>query len=129
MTGPLRLSTQETLLRVSPLAFAQALGFAYASGEIDRFVASRPPASLCWALAGNGALAFVLNMASFSANKSAGALTMTVCANVKQCLTVLLGITLFNVRIGVSNGLGIVVATAGAAWYSFVEIRGGGGSK
>jgi hypothetical protein len=48
---------------------------------------------------------------------------MTVCGNVKQCLTVLLGIVLFNVQIGLTNGAGMVVALAGAAWYSSLELR------
>ena len=125
MTGHLSLSPQETLLRLSPLAFAQALAFAFANGEVGHFMASYPPASLLWALVGNGALAFALNMVSFSANKCAGALTMTVCANVKQCLTVFLGTAAFGVRVGPANGLGIAVAMVGAAWYSFVEVCGG----
>jgi hypothetical protein len=82
------------------------------------------PLSLALVLAGNGFLAFMLNVSSFSANKFAGALTMTVCANVKQCLTVLLGIVLFGVRVGVLNGFGMVIALAGAACYSAVELAG-----
>jgi hypothetical protein len=74
-------------------------------------------------LAGNGLLAFLLNISSFSANKKTGALTMTVCGNVKQCITILLGVALFNVKVGVLNGMGMTIALAGAAWYSVVELR------
>lgn len=76
------------------------------------------------ALLGNGILAFVLNTASFSANKHTGALTMTVCGNVKQCLTVLLGIIVFGVKVGWLNGLGMLVTLSGAAWYSALELQG-----
>jgi hypothetical protein len=76
------------------------------------------------ALAGNGILAFILNIASFSANKNTGALTMTVCGNVKQCLTVLLGIVVFGVKVGWLNGMGMLITLSGAAWYSFLELRG-----
>lgn len=38
----------------------------------------------------NGAVAFGLNVVSFTANKKAGALTMDVAANVKQVLTIVL---------------------------------------
>ena len=75
------------------------------------------------ALLGNGMIAFLLNVSSFQANKLAGALTMTVCGNVKQCLTILLGIALFGVKVGFLNGIGIVIAVLGAAWYSCVELR------
>lgn len=71
----------------------------------------------------NGALAFVLNVSSFSANKNTGALTMTVCGNVKQCLTILLGILLFGVKVGVLNGAGMMITLAGAVWYSMIELK------
>ena len=64
----------------------------------------------------------MLNISSFSTNKYAGALTITVCANVKQCLTILLGIAAFGVKVGGLNGMGMAVALAGAAWYSVVEL-------
>ncbi|ERS98562.1 hypothetical protein HMPREF1624_05347 [Sporothrix schenckii ATCC 58251] len=150
MTGSLKLSPMETLLRLSPLAFFQALLIAWASGELSGAMAgaagaaaaaSSPagsaavvarvvaravgdsPVSMALALLGNGVLAFALNVSSFTANKAAGALTMTVCGNVKQCLTVLLGIVFFNVTIGFTNGVGMLVSLAGAAWYSFVELQ------
>ncbi len=153
MTGPLALSPLETLLRMSPLACAQALLAALLTGELsaatslitgsadDVGVGGGPAAlplvlpflplplprpSLALALVGNGALAFVLNVSSFATNRAAGALTMTVCGNVKQCLTVLLGVLLFGVRVGCTNGVGMIVALAGAAWYSAVEIAGNG---
>ncbi len=68
----------------------------------------------------------MLNVSSFSTNRAAGALTMTVSANVKQCLTILLGIAAFGLRVGFLNGLGMAVALAGAAWYSAVELRAKG---
>ena len=152
MTGSLKMSPLETLMRMSPLSFFQALFIAWISGELSgavdgaarsitaastvaRDVAVQAAAggqpggqetsllALALALLGNGVLAFALNVTSFTANKAAGALTMTVCGNVKQCLTVLLGIVFFNVTVGFTNGLGMVVSLAGAAWYSVVELR------
>ena len=85
------------------------------SGEV-----SLPPAIA--SLTGNGFLAFLLNISSFNTNKLAGALTMTVCGNLKQCLTVLLGIVLFNVVIGWLNGTGMFITMLGAAIYSKAEL-------
>lgn len=129
MTGALALSPLETLLRMSPLAFGQAVFCALISGELSAFRAANPQGPsqmMLLALAGNGLLAFLLNVSSFSTNKVAGALTMTVCGNIKQCLTVMLGIVLFGVKVGFLNGLGMAVALAGAAWYSMVELRSKG---
>lgn len=134
MTGPLSLSPLEFLFRMSPLAFIQSLIYAYLTGEISDFSLTAGPFSKfdlqtsssisrsVIVLAINGLLAFLLNISSFSTNKNAGALTMTVCGNVKQCLTILLGIMVFGVKVGLLNGLGMVGALAGAAWYGAVEL-------
>lgn len=126
MTGSLQLPAMEVLFRMCPLAAVQCLFYAAGSGEITRLGSATPTTvfttPLLIAIVGNAAMAFCLNLVSFQTNKVAGALTISVCGNVKQCLTILLGIVLFNVRVGVSNGLGMVVVTLGAAYYSKVEL-------
>jgi hypothetical protein len=49
-------------------------------------------------------------------------LTLSVCGNVKQILTVVLGIVLFDVVVRPMNAVGMFVALGGAAWYSKVEL-------
>jgi len=127
MTGSLALPPVEFLMRMSPLAALQALVCAAATGEIFAFWElitsgdiALPPALL--SLGGNGFLAFLLNISSFNTNKLAGALTMTVCGNLKQCLTVMLGIFLFNVTVDWLNGAGMGVTMIGAAIYSKAEL-------
>lgn len=127
LTGNLKLPALELLMRMSPLAAIQSVLYAYLTGELGHFVTfvsedSLTP-SLMIALIGNGVLAFVLNVTSFQTNKLAGALTLSVCGNLKQCLTILLGVVLFNVHVGLLNGAGMLVTLAGAAWYSKVELN------
>ncbi|KAF7545351.1 hypothetical protein G7046_g9584 [Stylonectria norvegica] len=119
MTGSLALPPVEFLMRMSPLAALQALACAAASGEVGGFHQlitsgdiALPPAFA--SLTGNGFLALLLNISSFNTNKLAGALTMTVCGNLKQCLTVALGIIIFNVSIDFLNGAGMGVTMLGA---------------
>jgi hypothetical protein len=127
MTGSLALPPVEFLMRMSPLAALQALACATATGEVGGFwelinsgEVSLPPAIA--SLTGNGFLALLLNISSFNTNKVAGALTMTVCGNLKQCLTVLLGIALFNVVVDWLNGAGMAVTMVGAGIYSKAEL-------
>ncbi|KAL2684791.1 hypothetical protein Neosp_005880 [[Neocosmospora] mangrovei] len=127
MTGSLALPPIEFLLRMSPLAALQALACATATGEVSGFHklitsgdVSLPPAFA--SLFGNGFLALLLNISSFNTNKLAGALTMTVCGNLKQCLTVALGIVIFDVTIDLLNGAGMAVTMLGAAIYSKAEL-------
>ena len=127
MTGNLKLPALELLFRMSPLAAAQSLVYALFAGELGGFFgwASQGNLTLNYssALAGNGVLALFLNIASLHTNKLAGALTMSICANLKQCLTVLLGIIVFDTKIGVVSGYGMIITLVGAAVYSKVELQ------
>lgn len=133
MTGSLKLSFWEILRRMSPMACVQSIIYAWLTGELAEFYKffteellspgyKWSPWQFFLIMAGNGALAFALNVSSFSTNKIAGALTMTVCANIKQCLTIILGSMLFEVDLSIMNMWGILVTVAGAAVYSFVEL-------
>lgn len=127
MTGTRKIPPLEFLLRMCPLAAIQSLLYAYFTGEGALFLVYVDEGHLTqyqiFALLSNAIIAFLLNISSFQTNKVAGALTMTVCGNVKQVLTVLLGIVMFNVKVGLWNGLGMVIALAGAAYYSKVELN------
>ena len=127
MTGNLKLHALELLFRMSPLAALQSLLFAIALGEFRGFYAwvleGNLTPSYRYALTGNGLIAFALNIASLHTNKLAGALTMTICANLKQCLTVILGIVMFNTKVSLWSGVGMVITLVGAAVYSKVELE------
>ncbi|KAI5247788.1 TPT-domain-containing protein [Aureobasidium subglaciale] len=126
LTGSLKLPALELLFRMCPLAAIQSLLWATATGEVSRFLTFAAQGNLTtgliFALLGNGFLAFLLNVTSFQTNKLAGALTLSVCGNVKQVLTVVLGIVVWDLVVRPMNALGMVVALAGAAWYSKVEL-------
>lgn len=127
MTGSLALSAMEVLLRMSPLATIQCVIYAFVTGEVDRFRIAYSAGEFSssyfgLALLANAVIAFALNMTSFQTNKVAGALTMTVCGNLKQVLTIGLGIVLFNVQVGMLNAVGTLVTIVGAVWYSKVEM-------
>lgn len=127
MTGNLKLHALELLFRMSPLAAAQSLFYALILGELRGFFTFVADGSFVpsytSALAGNGLIAFLLNIASLHTNKLAGALTMSICGNLKQCLTVVLGILLFDTKVGVWSGYGMVITLVGAAIYSKVELE------
>ena len=127
MTGSLALPALEILYRMSPLAAMQALLYSVLTGELSRFVQYAREGCLTkvriLGLLSNSLIAFFLNLSSFHTNKIAGALTMTVCGNLKQALTILLGILLFDVHVGVLSGTGMAITLGGAAFYSKVELN------
>lgn len=127
MTGRLRLGALELLLRMGPLAASQSLIYSVLTGEFSQFLAYVNAGNLgstqILAVGGNGALAFALNVASFQSNKLAGALSMTICGNMKQCITIILGALLWDVQINATNATGIALTLGGAAWYSAIQLR------
>ncbi|GAA5900993.1 hypothetical protein JCM8208_007584 [Rhodotorula glutinis] len=117
--GRLKLHPLDLLVRMSPLAFIQCVFFGWASGELDRvseYATTEMTRQKALALALNGAIAFGLNIVSFTANKRSGPLTMTV-------LTIVLAVLIFNVVLNPTNLLGISLTLAGGAWYAKVELQ------
>jgi hypothetical protein len=79
--GRLKLHPLDLLLRMSPLACMQTLIYAQLTGELDavrEFAAENMSTHMLFGLLTNGAVAFLLNVVSFTANKKTSALTMTV---------------------------------------------------
>ncbi|KAF5392905.1 hypothetical protein D9757_000849 [Collybiopsis confluens] len=120
----LHLNSLALLSLLSPLAFVQCIVLAYLTGELDRvrvYSQQEMSGTKFVALALNGCIAFGLNVVSFSANKKVGALGITVAANVKQVLTILCAVMMFNLTITAINSAGIVLTLLGGAWYARVE--------
>lgn len=123
----------ELLFRMSPLAALQSFCFAIFAGELPGFTQAishrattesrAAAASTLVFLLGNGLLAFFLNVSSFQTNKLAGALTISVCGNLKQALTLAIGIFVFgDFTVNLLNGAGIVLVLAGCALFSKTEL-------
>ncbi|KAI0826145.1 TPT-domain-containing protein [Irpex lacteus] len=121
----LEIHPLDLLTRMSPLAFVQCMIYSYLSGELDQLRTSElvggitVPCLLVLLL--NGGIAFGLNVVSLSANGKVGPLSMTVAANVKQVLTILFAVSMFNLTITPTNALGISVTIVGGAWYGWIE--------
>lgn len=115
-TGTLSLPTLELLYRIGPLAFVQSALAGWVSGELKglREEVLRKWWSEGWRgtgkglvlVAANAGTALALNIASFTTNRDAGALTMAVAANVKQVLAIVISVGLHEVRVGVVNVVG-----------------------
>ncbi|GHJ89458.1 hypothetical protein NliqN6_5860 [Naganishia liquefaciens] len=122
--GRLKLHPLDLLMRMSPLAFVQCVVYGLMSGElkrVQRYGALEMTRGKATALLLNGVIAFGLNIVSFTANKKAGPLTMTVAANCKQVLTIAIAVVMFNLSINFTNGIGIILTLIGGAWYGWLE--------
>ncbi|KAI9470054.1 MAG: triose-phosphate transporter family-domain-containing protein [Benjaminiella poitrasii] len=123
--GRLKLNPLDLLFRMSPLAFIQCLVYAHLTGElvsIQVFAKDNITVSLASGLLLNGLIAFALNIVSFTANKKTSALTMTVAGNVKQVLSIVLSVVIFDYVINLMNAFGILLTLVGGAWYGHLEL-------
>lgn len=107
-TAGLRLTALELLFRLSPLAILQGLAMAYLTGELNnlRIPSHDDRGTFITFVLTNAAMSFGLNIASFTANKKVGALSMNVSAMVKQVLSIVLSISFWNLRINSTNAIG-----------------------
>ncbi|ODN90217.1 hypothetical protein L198_06235 [Cryptococcus wingfieldii CBS 7118] len=124
--GRLKLHPLDLLMRMSPLAFIQCVLYAWHNGELEHvraYGATQMTRTKAVALLVNGVIACGLNIVSFTANKKAGALTMTVSANCKQVLTIALAVVLFGYTITPTNSIGILLTLVGGGWYGWVEFQ------
>jgi hypothetical protein len=142
----MQLHPLDLLTRMSPLAFVHCMIYAQLSGELGRvwkYCAHEATWDGVASLLVNGSIAFGLNVVSFTANKKAGALSMTVAgmflypnsrycesllelfleANVKQVLTIWLAVVLFDLTMTWNNVFGIFLTLIGGLVYAAVEYR------
>ena len=121
MVGPLKLHPMDALIKLCPLATAQCLFIAVLNGEIYALLNDPPSTVLVVSLFMNGFIAYLLNVASFTANKLNGPLTMTVAGNLKQVVTIVLSVVIFSAVITPVNGIGIVLTLFGGILYSWTD--------
>ncbi|KAG1903608.1 triose-phosphate transporter family-domain-containing protein [Suillus fuscotomentosus] len=122
----LQLHPLDLLTRMAPLAFIQCVFLAYFTGELSRVhtwsLYEMTPGN-AGLLGLNGFIAFGLNIVSFTANRAAGPLSMTVAANVKQVLSIFCAVVLFKLTITPTNALGILLTIAGGVWYAAIDYQ------
>lgn len=117
----IQITPSELLFWMSPLAFLQCISYAYGAGELAQIAQNDN-----WhvpLLLSNGLIAFALNYTSLTANKSFGALTMTVAANIKQVLVILVSIGYFELQVSALNAAGIAMTVLGGGLYALAEHR------
>lgn len=133
-------SSYEFLLHISPLAFLQSMMCAWLNGEIavlTKNIRQLPQnanvqytnmSRSFWfsilTVLGNGLLSFFLNVSSFETNRVAGALSIAVFANVKQCLTIALSKILFGESTTSVALVGLSTTMASGCVFSYFEIAG-----
>jgi len=64
-----------------------------------------------------------LNIASFYVNKVTSALTLTIVANVKQVVVIILAVLVFHTPVSFVNACGVALVILGSIWYSVIGYK------
>ena len=122
MVGPLKLHPMDALLKLCPLATIQCLFISMLNGELLGLINSPPSYEIVIHLLLNAFIAYLLNIASFTANKLNGPLSMTVAGNIKQVVTIVLSVIIFRAILDPINAIGIVITLFGGILYSWTDV-------
>lgn len=107
----------DSLAKIAPLATIQCAALAIFSGEASEISRIKWNAFILANLAVNASLAFGLNWISFAVNKETSALTLTVAGNVKQAVSVALGVVIFSTPLDILGLVGMSITLVGGLIY------------
>lgn len=133
MVGPLKLPPLEVIWRMALPSALQCMLYAAIFGELrglpDFFTSTDLDNggvefnySATLKLSINAFMAMCLNWVSFTANKKTSALTMTVAGNIKQALSIVLAIYIFDTNVSLTNLFGVIIALLGGGWYRYINL-------
>jgi hypothetical protein len=122
-----KLHPIDLLKELSPLASVVMFAFALCMGEVSQFFKQRAETGFTYQTYAmvlfTAICAFALNWTNMMANKFTSPLTMSVTANVKQIVLVVLSIFFFKVPVNIYNGSGISIALLGMCYYSYIKYQ------
>lgn len=125
LTGDLKLHPVDLIYKMAPLALVQLSLLSFLTGELDDIWANwnayhqSGVFHMCFI---SGVLSFSLNICSFMANKVTSPLTLSIAANIKQVLMILLSTVYFATPVSFVNGIGIIIVLIGGSRYSLVSV-------
>lgn len=127
LVGNFSMHPIDLLDKTTGYAFVQLLFFIWYLGEYDAIVENWD--NLVWdpfvltLVFGSALVAFLLNVTNFFTNQTTSPLILSVSGNIKQCVSILVGIVLFNEVIGFLNATGITITILGTILFNVVRLR------
>lgn len=127
LVGNWSLHPLDLLDKTTFWAFLQLLFFVYYLGEYDEIVANWEKivldSTVMILVFGSALVAFLLNVTNFFTNQTTSPLILSVSGNVKQCVSIIVGIILFNEVVGLLNATGISITILGTILFNVVRLR------
>jgi uncharacterized membrane protein len=124
LTGDLKLHPVDLILHQAPLSACWCLITMFTTGEWNTLIqnASELPSLSTWYII-TGIISFMLNITSFYANKVSSAVTLSVCANVKQIMVIVISMVINHEVLTTQKAMGIALVTIGGILYAYISNR------
>ena len=126
LSGTYELSSFDLLMRMSPISAIEMFLLSVQTKEPDRLLVSekyQPSALKISVIFFSGFIAYFLNLTNFLATNYTSPLTVTIVGCVKQVVTIILGVLIFDKTISYLNVIGIVITILGSLWYSLLKFK------
>lgn len=126
LTGDYTVESSDLLARMSPISAIEMFFLSLSYGEHQKIVTSQKYVVATSCIVGaiiSGIIAYFLNLANFKATHYTSPLTVTIIGCVKQIVTIVISVILFEKSITLLNTIGIIVTTAGSLWYSLLGLK------
>jgi drug/metabolite transporter (DMT)-like permease len=125
LSGEYKLQPNELMARISPFAAIEMFFFSNVMNEPQSIFTNnqfQPSITNSFLFLFCGVEAYLLNLMNFMATNLTTPLTMNIAGNVKQVVTIIVSVCLFDKVITKLNLFGILVVTIGSSWYSLIGI-------
>jgi drug/metabolite transporter (DMT)-like permease len=124
LSGSYELQPFNLLDRMSPISGIEMFALILISGENRDMVASEQYRGTLWPILSvltTGVVAFLVNLTNFQATAHTSPLTVTIVGCVKQVVTIVLSVLIFDKKLTLLNTFGVVVTTCGSLWYGLLK--------
>lgn len=126
LSGQYELHSLDLLARISPIAAIEMFFLALYKEEPEQMKKSDKFEASIYCFFGvmlTGVIAFFLNLTNFLATAHTSPLTVTIVGCIKQVVTIVLSVIIFDKRLTTLNWIGIVITTIGSLWYSLIKLQ------
>jgi drug/metabolite transporter (DMT)-like permease len=126
LTGAYELHSSDLLERMSPVAAIEMFMLVVWTGENTEMIGRReyqPTFSKIMGVLVTGVIAHFLNLTNFLATFHTSPLTVTIVGCVKQVVTIVLSVIIFDKKLTMLNTFGVIVTTCGSLWYGLLKFK------
>ncbi|KAH0786893.1 putative Ribonuclease III [Histomonas meleagridis] len=126
LTGKYELHSFSLLERMSPISSIEMFSLILITGENQKILTSEKytvsTVGILLVLL-TGLIAFFLNLTNFLSTYYTSPLTVTIVGCLKQIITIVLSVIIFDKKLTKLNVVGIVVTMFGSLWYGILKLN------